>query len=71
MKKAFKSFFCLLPVLLPLMACATTDYSIEQSKEISKDNQRLADAYYRQGDYTNALRYYLDAEKHLQFMKWN
>ena len=46
------------------MACATTDYSIEQSKEISKDNQRLADAYYRQGDYTNALRYYLDAEKH-------
>ena len=63
MKKAIKFFSCLLPVILSLMACATTDNNIEQGKEISKDNQRLADAYYRQGDYTNALRYYLEAEK--------
>jgi len=64
MKNAIKPIFWLLLVILPLMACATTDYSIEKSKAISKDNQRLADAYYRQGDYTNALRYYLDAAKY-------
>jgi type IV pilus assembly protein PilF len=64
MKNAIKSFFCLLPLILLLTACATTDYDIEKSKAISKDNRRLADAYYRQGDYTNALRYYLEAAKY-------
>jgi len=64
MKEAIKTLCRLLLVILPLMACATTDYDIEKSKAMSQDNQRLADAYYREGDYTNALRYYLEAEKH-------
>ena len=64
MKKAIKPIFWLSIMVLPLMACATTDYTVEKSKAISKDNQRLADAYYRQGDYTNALRYYLEAAKY-------
>jgi type IV pilus assembly protein PilF len=63
MKKVIKSFFWLSFVILPLMACATSEYNVEKNKAISKDLQRLADAYYRQGDYTNALRYYLDSEK--------
>lgn len=51
-------------LLLPLMACATTDYNLEKSKAISEDNRRLGDAYMRQGDYTRALRYFLEAAKH-------
>jgi Tfp pilus assembly protein PilF len=64
MKKTIQSLFWLLLVILPLIACATTDYNLEKSKEISKDNQRLGDAYFRQGDYTRALRYYIEAAKY-------
>jgi Tfp pilus assembly protein PilF len=64
MKKTIQSLIWLLLIILPLIACATTDYNLEKSKEISKDNQRLGDAYFRQGDYTRALRYYIEAAKY-------
>ena len=64
MKKAIRFLFWGAFLILPLMACATTDYDIEKKKAISEDNRRLGDAYARQGDYTRALRYYLDAAKH-------
>ncbi len=51
-------------MVLPLFACATTDYDLEKRKAIAEDNRRLGDAYIRQGDYTRALRYYLEAAKH-------
>lgn len=47
-----------------LVACATTDYDLEKRKSISETNRRLGDAYIRQGDYTRALRYYLEAANH-------
>lgn len=50
--------------MMMLAACATTDYEIEKRKAMSEDLRRLGDAYLRQGDYTNALRYYLDATTH-------
>jgi type IV pilus assembly protein PilF len=63
MKKAIRFLFCGAFLILPLLACATTEYDIEKKKAISEDNRRLGDAYVRQGDYTRALRYYLDAAK--------
>jgi len=63
MKNCFRLFLAGAFLVIPLMACATTNYTIEKSKAISEDKRRLADAYFRQGDYTNALRYYLEAEK--------
>ncbi|MGD9329736.1 MAG: tetratricopeptide repeat protein [Desulfobacterales bacterium] len=64
MKQAIRFILWGIIFTLPLMACATTDYDIEQRKAISEDNRRLGDAYIRQGDYTRALRYYLEAAKH-------
>jgi Flp pilus assembly protein TadD len=64
MKKTGRFLFWGALLILPLIACATTDYDIEKQKAISKDNKYLGDAYHRQGDYTNALRYYLEAAKH-------
>ena len=62
-KTALFSFGGVLLAML-LAACATTDYDVEKQKAISEDNRRLGEAYARQGDYTNALRYYLEAAKH-------
>ena len=47
-----------------LAACATTAYDIEKQKAMADDLRRLGDAYTRQGDYTRALRYYLEAADH-------
>lgn len=63
MKKVIRFLFCGAFLILPLLACATTEYNIEKKKAISEDYRRLGDAYVRQGDYTRALRYYLDAAK--------
>lgn len=51
-------------LLMLLAACATTDVESDKRKAIAEDNQRLGDAYVRQGDYTRALRYYLEAAKY-------
>jgi tetratricopeptide (TPR) repeat protein len=51
-------------LILSLTACATTEMNIEERKKLSETNRRVGDAYTRQGDYTRALRYYLDAAKH-------
>ena len=64
MKKTIQFFFWGVFLSLALMACATTDYDLEKRKSVSEDNRRLGDAYIRQGDYTRALKYYLEAAKH-------
>jgi len=58
--------FLLWGALLIVMsaACATTEYDTAKRKAIAEDNRRLGDAYIRQGDYTRALRYYLEAAEH-------
>ena len=64
MNKVIRFLFLSTFMVLVLLACATTDYDLEKRKAIADDNQRLGDAYIRQGDYTRALRYYLEAAKH-------
>lgn len=64
MKNAIRLIFWGAFLILPLIACATTDFDIEKRKALSEDNRRVGDAYTRQGDYTRALRYYLAAAKH-------
>lgn len=64
MKKAIRFLFWGALLILPLIACATTDYDIEKRKALSEDNRRVGDAYIQQGDYTRALGYYLEAAKH-------
>ena len=64
MKNAIRLITAFTLVCILLMGCATTEYDIEKNKAISKDNQRLGDAYLRQGDYTRALRSYLEAAKY-------
>jgi len=64
MKKAIPSILWLTIVILPLISCATMGEDIEKDQAIARDNQNLGDAYLRQGDYTRALRYYLEAAKY-------
>lgn len=64
MRKALQFLLWGALLIMPLAACATTDYEAQKSKAISENNRQLGDAYTRQGDYTRALRYYLEAAKH-------
>jgi len=66
MKKAIPLLFWLVIVILPVVSCATFGEDVEKDKAIAKDNQHLGDAYLRQGDYTRALRYYLEAAKYFE-----
>lgn len=61
MNRLARSLVTIAVVILTLAACATTDYDLEKRKAMSEDFRRLGDAYTRQGDYTRALRYYLEA----------
>jgi len=64
MKNAIRLIFWGAFLILLLVACATTDFDIEKRKALSEDNRRVGDAYIQQGDYTRALKYYLEAAKH-------
>lgn len=64
MKTAIRFLLTITFVLLPLVACTTTDFDLDKRKALSDDNRRVGDAYIRQGDYTRALRYYQEAAKH-------
>lgn len=64
MKKTMRFLFWGAFLILPLMACATTEFGIEKRKALSEDNRRVGEAYIRQGDYTRALGYYHEAAKH-------
>jgi tetratricopeptide (TPR) repeat protein len=46
-----------------LMACATNPYVQEKNRKEAESYRRLGDAYFRQGDYTQALRAYLQAQE--------
>lgn len=64
MKNAMRFLFWGAFLIVSLMACAPMDFDIEKRKALSEDNRRVGDAYIQQGDYTRALRYYLEAAKH-------
>jgi tetratricopeptide (TPR) repeat protein len=63
MKNLMRCLFLGALLIGTLTACASTDYDLEKRKAMSEDFRRLGDAYTRQGDYTRALRYYLEAAK--------
>jgi len=44
-----------------VVSCATTDIKVEKKREEALRN--LGEAYYRQGDYTSALKQFLEAEE--------
>ncbi len=50
-------------LVVGIQGCATAPQAPEEPSSEAKALRRLGEAYSQQGDYTSALRYYLEAEK--------